>query len=179
VPVATRGRAPGRPVEVGNRLSGMLVSLATDVDHPVARLHAVAAAGRVARTQERLAGGRLLADVAEAAPPALLARLARAVSSPVLAGRLRPVCNVVVSNVPGPDRALWCAGSRVGAVYPVGPVAAGVGLNVTCMTYQGTLHVGVLGCRRLVPDVRELAGLFEEAVGELVSAALQARGAAG
>lgn len=183
VPVSTRGRLSGRgaeaPVAVGNRLSGMLVSLATDVDDPVERLEAVARASRVARSQERLAGGRLLADVAQMVPPAVVSRLARAVSVPALAGRLRPVCNVVVSNVPGPDGELWCAGSRVASVHPVGPVAAGVGLNVTCMTYGGALHVGLLGCRRLVPDVRELADLFVEALGELVGAALEARGAAG
>lgn len=189
VPVSTRARGRARavgdgargeaPPALGNRLSGMLVSLATDVDDPVARLHAVSAGVRVARTQDRLTGGRLLADLAQLAPPALVSRLARWSAAAPLAGRLPPVCNVVVSNVPGPGAPLWCAGSRVAAVYPVGPVAAGVGLNVTCMSYRGTMRVGVLACRRLVPEVGDLVTMLDDALAELVGAALDARGAAG
>lgn len=180
VPVSTRGRrgrrsGPQAEVEAGNRLSGMLVSLATDVDDPVARLRAVARASRVARSQERLAGGPLLAEVAQVVPPAVVARVARVVSGPALAGRLRPVCNVVVSSVPGPADVLWFAGRPVAALYPVGPVAAGVGLNVTCMTYRRTLHLGFLGCRRLVPDVGALARLFVESVEELAAAVVEDR----
>ncbi|MGO9458237.1 MAG: WS/DGAT/MGAT family O-acyltransferase [Acidimicrobiales bacterium] len=180
VPVSTR---PGGATSVvgtplGNQVSGMLVSLPTDVDDPVQRLSAVARGTEVAKEQERLTGGRLLADLAEISPPALASRAARWASGLGLLNRL-PLCNVVVSGVPGPDFALWCAGSRVTALYPVGPVADGVGLNVTAMSYRGAVHVGLLGCRRLVPDVAELAVLLDDALGELVGAALDARGAAG
>jgi hypothetical protein len=62
--------------------------------------------------------------------------------------------------------AIWCAGSRVSALMPVGPVAGGVGLNVTAMSYLGRIQLGLLGCRRLVPDIDTLAaevlGAFEE-----------------
>ena len=131
----------------------------------------------VAKEQERLTGGRLLADLAEISPPALASRAARWASGLGLFNRL-PLCNVVVSGVPGPDFALWCAGSRVTALYPVGPVADGVGLNVTAMSYRGSVH---LGCSLPPPrpEVADLAVLLDDALGELVGAALDARGAAG
>jgi diacylglycerol O-acyltransferase / wax synthase len=93
--------------------------------------------------------------------------------------RLRPVCNVAVSSLPGPHATLWCAGSRVSAVYPVGPVAAGVGLNVTCMTYQGVGYIGMLACRKLVPDLRELGPMLDDSLGELTKAAVELEGAVG
>jgi diacylglycerol O-acyltransferase / wax synthase len=193
VPVSTRSRSPRRrttagapgsdgaaaPVDLGNRISGMLVSLSTDVDDPVDRLQAVAAATAVAKEQERLTGGRLLSDVAQLVPPAVMSRLARWATAPVMGRRLRPVCNVVVSSLPGPHATLWCAGSRVSAVYPVGPVAAGVGLNVTCMTYQGVGYIGLLACRKLVPDLRELGSMLDDSLGELTKAAAELEGAAG
>jgi diacylglycerol O-acyltransferase / wax synthase len=194
VPVSTRSRSPRRriaedvtgpgrgaagSVDLGNRISGMLVSLSTDVDDPVDRLQAVAAATAVAKEQERLTGGRLLADVAQLMPPAVVSRLARWATAPVMGRRLRPVCNVVVSSLPGPRSALWCAGSRVSAVYPVGPVAAGVGLNVTCMTYQGVGYIGLLACRKLVPDLRELGTMLDNSLAELTKAAAELEGAAG
>lgn len=194
VPVSTRHRSPRRrtgevasgpgraatgPVDLGNRISGMLVSLATDIDDPVDRLRAVAAATVVAKEQERLTGGRLLSDTAQLVPPAVVTRLARWVTAPILGRTMRPVCNVVVSSLPGPHATLWCAGSRVSAVYPVGPVAAGVGLNVTCMTYRGIGYLGLLACRKLVPELPKVGAMLDDSLGELMAAALEVQGAAG
>jgi WS/DGAT/MGAT family acyltransferase len=180
VPVSTRRGERGDGVgSLGNQVSGMLVSLATGIDDPVERLVAISQGTRVAKAQERLTGSRLFADVAQVAAPALSSRVARWASGLKLFDRLPPIFNVTVSGVPGPDAPLWCAGSRVVAMYPVGPVADGVGLNVTSLTYQGSVHFGLLGCRRLVPDIGDLAVLLDDAFGELVAAALDARGAVG
>jgi WS/DGAT/MGAT family acyltransferase len=182
VPVSTR-RAPDRgtlgTVALGNRVSGMLVSLATTVEDPVERLLAISRGTRVAKAQDRLAGGRLLADVAQVAPPVLASQVMRWASGLRLFDRVSPPFNVTVSSVPGPGSALWFAGSRVVELHPVGPVAEGVGLNVTSMTYEDSVRFGLLGCRRLVPDVHDLAVLLDDALGKLVAAALDARGAAG
>jgi hypothetical protein len=62
------------------------------------------------------------------------------------------------------------------AVYPVGPVVEGVGLNVTVMSYMGTLYVGLLGCRVLVPEVEHVAHLLSDSMGELVKAARPTEG---
>ncbi len=177
VPVSTR--LPAEQGTLGNQVSGMLISLATTIEDPVERLLAVSAGSRVAKAQQRLTGGRLVKDLAQVASPALSSRAARWVSGLRIFDRLPPPFNVTVSSVPGPGFALWCAGSRVAALYPVGPVAEGVGLNVTAMSYHGALHFGLLGCRRLVPDVTDLAILLDDAMGELTAAALDARGAAG
>jgi hypothetical protein len=96
-----------------------------------------------------------------------------------LAGNLRlfdhvpALFNVLVSNIPGPDVPLWCAGSRLVALYPVGPLAEGVGLNITVISYTGTLYIGVLGCRRLVPEVDHVAHHLSDALGELVKVAVR------
>jgi len=185
VPVSTRretgsaGAGSAGAGSLGNRVSGMLVSLATDIEDPVARLLAISRGTQVAKVQELLTGGRLLADMAQLAPPALTSRAMRWASGLRLFDRLPPLFNVTVSSVPGPDATLWCAGSRVVALYPVGPVGEGVGLNVTSMTYKGSVYFGLLGCRRLVPDVRELALLLDSAFAELVAAGKESPGAPG
>jgi WS/DGAT/MGAT family acyltransferase len=177
VPVSTRRGADQGTL--GNQVSGMLVSLATTIDDPVERLLAVSAGAGVAKAQQRLTGGRLIQDLAQVASPALASRAARWASGLRIFDRLPPLFNVTVSSVSGPGSNLWCAGSRVAALFPVGPVAEGVGLNVTAMTYHGDVHFGLLGCRRLVPDVADLAILLDDAMAELTGAALDARGALG
>jgi WS/DGAT/MGAT family acyltransferase len=177
VPVSTRPDGEGEAL--GNQVSAMLVSLATEVDDPVLRLAAIAQSSRVAKEQERLHRGRVLGDLAQIAAPGLVSRVARAVAGAKLFDRVRPPFNVMVSGVRGPDFPLFCAGSRVSALYPVGPIAEGVGLNVTIFSYLDQLHFGLLSCRKLLPELSDFAVSVDDALGELVGCALDARGAVG
>ncbi len=177
VPVSTR--PDGQGDQLGNQVSGMLVSLATDIDDPVRRLDAIAESTRVAKDQEHLHRGRFVGDLAQMAPPAVASRLARAVAGTRLFDRVRPPFNVTVSGLKGPDFPLFCAGSRVAHMYPVGPIAEGIGLNVTVISYLDQLQFGLLACRKLIPELDQLAVHIDDALGELVGSALDARGATG
>jgi diacylglycerol O-acyltransferase len=177
VPVSTR--AEGGSAALGNQLSAMLVSLATDIDDPVQRLDTIARSTRVAKEQEQLHRGRLVGDVAQIAAPGLVARVAHSVAGTRLFDRVRPPFNVMVSGVKGPDFPLFCAGSRVEAMYPVGPIAEGVGLNVTIFSYLDQLQFGLLACRKLLPELDDLAVAIDDAFDELVGCALDVQGAAG
>ena len=179
VPVSTRPEGNTEGDALGNQISAMLVSLATDVDDPVQRLHAIARSTGVAKEQERLHRGRLVGDLAQIAAPGLVSRVARAVAGTRLFDRVRPPFNVMISGVRGPDFPLFCAGSRVEAMYPVGPIAEGVGLNVTVFSYLDQLHFGLQACRKLLPELDDLAVSIDDALGELVGCALDVRGAVG
>lgn len=182
VPVSTRsderarradgGRSGSRPGSVGgNQVSGMLVQLGAPGEPPATRLARIAAASRVAKEQEQLGWGRLLEGLARATPHAVTAWVARGSGFLRLFDHVPAVCNLAVSTVPGPDMPLWVAGLPVVSAHPVGPVGHGVGLNVTTMTYRGTVHFGLLSCRRRLPDLGELADLLAAAVAELSAAA--------
>jgi WS/DGAT/MGAT family acyltransferase len=175
VPVSTR--PDGRGEELGNQVSGMLVSLASDVDDPVLRLDAISESSRVAKEQEKLHRGRFVGDLAQIAVPALATRLARAMAGTRLFDKVRPPFNVTISSVRGPDFSLFCAGSRVVDMYPVGPIAEGIGVNVTVFSYLDQVHFGLLACRRLLPELDQVANHIDDALGELVGRALDARGA--
>ena len=87
-----------------------------------------------------------------------------------LAERHPVVHNLVVSNVPGPAVPLYFLGARIRAMYPLGPIFHGVGLNVTVMSLSGALDVGVLACPELVPDLWALVDGFPSALEELENA---------
>jgi diacylglycerol O-acyltransferase len=74
-----------------------------------------------------------------------------------LAERHPVVHNLVVSNVPGPPVPVYFMGARIEALYPLGPVFHGAGLNITVMSNNGRMNVGLLACRELVPAVWDLA----------------------
>jgi WS/DGAT/MGAT family acyltransferase len=156
---------------LGNRVSSMLCSLATDVDDPVERLHAIHEAMAGAKEQQKAIGADTLQDWAEFAAPALAGRAARLYSRTRMADRHRPLFNVTISNVPGPPFPLYSAGARMVANYPMGPIFDGGGLNITVMSYLDHLDFGLVACSDLIPDVWELSDGLGEALDELKKAA--------
>ena len=174
VPVSTRERENGSPAmatepTLGNKVSAMLVSLATTIDDPVERLLAVAESGRSAKTRTDVLGGRIIDDWAQLIVPALSTRAARLLSNLRVFDRVAPVFNVTVSNVPGPQFDLWFGGCRIDALYPIGPVVEGIGLNITALSYMGgTAHrdarVQASGTR-----LDSMPGLLQSRLDQLVS----------
>lgn len=156
---------------LGNRVSGMLVSLATGVADPAVRLCRIRDGMRAAKVQERVVGSEIFATWAETALPAVATRLSRLVTNFRLFDHVAPPFNLIVSNVPGPEFPLYLAGARMVSMYPLGPIIEGVGLNVTVFSYRDTIHVGVQACWDLVPDVAIMASAMEEALAELVTGA--------
>jgi hypothetical protein len=82
----------------------------------------------------------------------------------------KPVHNLVISNVPGPQVPLYFLGSEVKAMYPLGPIFHGSGLNITVMSLTGKLDVGIVSCPELLPDLWDMADDFEVALTELLDA---------
>lgn len=171
VPVSVRTQ--DQQGTLGNRVSSVLATLATDVDDPVERLRAIHEAMDTAKERHAV-GADALQDWAEFAAPALLGRAARLYSTMRVAGLHRPVFNVTISNVPGPPFPLYSAGAKLVANYPVGPIFDGAGLNMTVMSYQENLDFGLLACPDVLPDVWSLADGLTDALAELTKAARKA-----
>src|SRR5713101_1584435 len=112
-----------------------------------------------------------ITGMAEFAPPLLLNQATKLYSRLNLAERHRPIHNLIVSNVPGPPVPLYCAGARVVAIYPMGPILEGAGLNITVLSNMGNVDFGAMACRELVPDLDDLAPGFADAVLSLKLAA--------
>src|SRR3954447_24525491 len=174
VPVSVR--SDEEKSTMGNRVSSMLVSLATDIDDPVERLRVIRESTTIAKEQEKAIGADTLTDWAEFAAPAVAARAARLLSTLKVAERTRPIYNVTISNVPGPNFPLYSAGARMVAMYPMGPINDGVGLNMTVMSYMGSIFFGLVGCRETVPEVQHIADYINDALEELLKAAGKATG---
>ena len=84
--------------------------------------------------------------------------------------RINPPVNVTISNVPGPRDPLYYNGARLEAMYPVSLIAHGGALNITCLSYAGTLNFGFTGCRDTLPHMQRLAVYTGEALDELEEA---------
>ena len=167
VPVSVRDESSAAN---GNLVSVMTVALPTQLADPADRLAAVASDVEVAKAEFDALPATLLQDLSAMVPTALSGLAARAlfrlVSMPGV-----PV-NLFVSNVPGPQLPLWIAGARVEGIYPVSAVTELTGgLNITLFSYDGSLDVGFVACREMVPDVWRLAGYLVDELATVVSLA--------
>jgi len=158
-----------------NKVSAMFTSLATDVSDPVERLRIIKQATRGAKEEHKAIGAAMLQNWAQFAAPTTFNVAARAYSAMNLADRHRPIHNLVISNVPGPPFPLYLGGAELVAVYPLGPVLEGAGLNVTALSYKDALDFGFIVSQNLCPDLWSLAEAVEPAFEELLRAAEQAK----
>src|SRR6266480_6758576 len=78
-----------------------------------------------------------------------------------------PSWNLVISNVPGPQVPLYCAGAQLVANYPVSVITDGMGLNITVMSYRGRLDFGIVADREQMPDVARLMDWLGEELAAL------------
>ena len=162
VPVSVHGKSdrPGR-----NQVSGMFSSLQTHIADPVERLKAIAEANSVAKQHSSAIGATLLQDWTQFAAPAVFGIAMRVYARTRLTEM--PVHNLVVSNVPGPQIPLYMLGCEVKAMFPLGPIFHGSGLNITVMSLNRNLDVGLISCPQLLPDLWAMADEFAIGMQEL------------
>ena len=167
VPVSVHDRSdrPGR-----NQVSGMFSSLHTEIEDPAERLMAISEANTVATEHSSAIGATLLQDWSQFAGPAVFGVAMRVYARTRLT-ESRPVHNLVVSNVPGPQVPLYFLGAEVQAMYPLGPIFHGAGLNITVMSLNGRLNVGLISCPELLPDLWDMADGFAPGIAALLAAA--------
>lgn len=71
-------------------------------------------------------------------------------------GGARPPYSVVVSNIPGPSKQQYFAGSALEAIYPMGSVCHGVGLFIAARSSAGRFDVRLVGDRASRVPLAEL-----------------------
>ncbi|ERP96003.1 diacylglycerol O-acyltransferase [Marinobacter sp. ES-1] len=167
IPVNIR---PADDEGTGTQISFMIASLSTNEADPLNRLQQIKASTR--RAKEHL----------QKLPKSALTQYTMLLMSPYilqlmsgLGGRMRPVFNVTISNVPGPEKTLYYEGAKLEAMFPVSLIAHGGALNITCLSYAGSLNFGYTGCRDTLPSMQKLAVYTGEALDELESLVLPPR----
>ena len=168
VPVSVHSST--RRTSGANKVSALFTKLATDLDDPLERLAELSERNKHAKDHHNAISADSLQDWAEFAAPRTFGLAVRAYAGLGLADRLPVAHNLVISNVPGPPVPLYLCGARIEALYPLGPVFHGAGLNITVLSNAGQLHVGAIACRESVPDTDALVRRFPAELATLKAA---------
>lgn len=146
----------------GNAVGVMLASLATDVADPEARLQAILDSTRRAKKHLQGMSRQAIMQYSMLIMTPFGLQLLTGTS-----GRMRPAYNLVISNVPGPEKTLYFRGARMEAAYPLSIPLHGQAFNITCHSYADTMNFGFVGCREAVPHMQRIAVYTGEALDEL------------
>jgi WS/DGAT/MGAT family acyltransferase len=174
--MAEHGRIPDRPLtagipvnlrgaddeSTGTAIGMMIAELGTNVPDPRERLQAIKRSTSEAKRHLRELPAEARTSYAILINgPYILGLLAG------LGGRAPIPFSIGISNVPGPSEPLYFNGSRLDAVFPLSLLLHGNALNITCVSYAGTLDFGFTGARDSLPHLQRLAIYMGEAVEEI------------
>ncbi|MEE8524517.1 MAG: wax ester/triacylglycerol synthase family O-acyltransferase [Thermoanaerobaculia bacterium] len=168
VPVSVR--AEDERGTMGNKVSAMLVSLATDEDDPAVRLRKIRDSTTDSKIHHQAIGARTLSDVGEFIPFALAGVATRLYTRMHLADKLKPIFNLVITNVPGPQVPLYVGGAKLLVHVGFAPIFDGVGLILPIFSYAGTLAIGATSDRCIMPDLDVFTRHLETSLDELEQA---------
>lgn len=161
-------RAPGDTTQA-NYVTMMRVALATNIANPVKRLNTIAASATRAKM---ITGGMKSAiptDLPSLGVPWLMAAATPLYRKAAEAKRIPAIANVVISNVPGPPMPLYMAGAAMRAYFPVSIVTHGLALNITILSYNGSLDYGLVAATPQVADLEGFARRLQAAHEELLA----------
>jgi hypothetical protein len=150
-------RKPGE-VTTGNKIAIVPVELAHGKTDPYLRLRQI------------IENHRVVTRAARASHPASFSYYTLLIQSYAiifemlrLSDLVKPIANILVSNMPGPAEVMYFKDSQLLATYPISTITPGGGVNITMVTYNGQANIGIVCCNNNIKHLEPLAEYCSEA----------------
>ena len=156
-------RSPGRHEALGNRFGLAPVLLPIGIGSPVERTLEVRA-----RMSEMKGGYQPLLAMAVLGLAGIVPRILQA----QLLDAFQRKATAVMTNVPGPQQALYMAGARIRQMMFWVPQSGDIGVGVSILSYDGGVQFGLVTDKKLVDDPQKIIDRFAPEFEQLVYAVL-------
>ena len=154
-------RAPGKEHKLGNHFGLVGLVLPIGEANPIARVFEVRRRMGELKTGYQAAVSMALLGV--------LGYLPKAIQRQAL-GLLSDKGTAVMTNVPGPAKPLYLAGSKISQNMFWVPQSGHVGMGVSILSYAGGVQFGLITDRKLCPDPQAVISQFEPEFEKLMTA---------
>lgn len=151
---------PGQAI---SEVSPFLVDLPIGEGNAVVRLSQIAHATESHSTAASLVDARTIVTLSGFAPPTLHAMGIRVATS--FSARQ---FNLLITNVPGAQKQMYIAGTKLLESYAVPPLLTNQVLAIAVTSYNGMLYFGINADRDAMSDVDVLPALLRESLDELL-----------
>ena len=168
VPINARRGAASDTDTPGNDITSMTTPIYTDVEDPIDRLICVHNATQQSKAAKAGMSARLMTDLSKHVPASTLVMASRLV---LRASTKVRMCNLFISNVPGPQVPLYMNGARQAGSFGMAPLANGMGLFIATPSYNGQMSFNVTSTREVLPDIGFFVDCLERSLKDLKRAA--------
>jgi len=152
-----------RPVEkaneLGNQFGLVFVDLPVGTEDPLERLELVRSRmGALKGSSQPIVAFVLLSAVG----------LGPKILQDQISGLIGRNASAVMTNVPGPQKPLYLAGSEINEIEFWVPQSGGIGMGLSILTYNGRVQFGLITDKGLVPDPHNVIDKFADEFEKLV-----------
>ncbi len=172
VPINARQDKSANPDSPGNKVAAMTAPVGTNVENPIERLKGIYAATQKSKAAKSGMSARIMTDLSQHVPSSTQVIASRLV---LRAGMTKRMCNLFVSNVPGPQVPLYMNGALQVGSFGMAPLVNGMGLFIATPSYNGKVTFNVTSTRDIMPDIDFFVECLEKALADLKAAASPAR----
>ena len=153
-------RPPEARGALGNRVAAWMVPLPIGETDPRRRLAILHETTAKLKAEKNALGAELLTQMAGWTPATLLSLAAK------VPWRDLPF-NMIVTNVPGPQKPVYLLGAKMLVDYGLVPIAQHIGLGIVLVSYEGKLAWGFNADWDVVPDLEVFVQCVDAAFVEL------------
>ena len=156
-----------------NQVGSMFSEIHTNIADPIERLHAVHSSAKIAKESSE---NNPMVDALRLAgffSPALTKRLAAIWAKNNLSQYIPLNISTVITNVPGPNFPLYCAGAELVRYHGLGLLTPGCGLFHAIFSSNGIVTITILADRNSMPDPELYKDCLESSFAETLKTALE------
>ena len=168
IPVNVRGNGDVR--ELGNRISFLPVTIPLDVRSPQKLFQFVRERMEVLKRTRAAEFVGFAGGLFSAIPTPIWAAI-----GPVASQLPLSLCNIICTNIPGPQVPLYLMGRKMLSWYPYVPIGGEMGLNCAILSYNGMAYFGFSCDVGAVPDPEHLEKFVTVSCAELRKAGKSAK----
>lgn len=167
VPINARRETSADPDAPGNNISSMTAPIFTNVEDPIERLQCIHDATQRSKAAKSGVSARVMVDLSKHVPASTQVIASRLVLRAAASQRM---CNLFISNVPGPQVPLYMNGAMQVGTFGMAPLANGMGLFIATPSYNGKVTFNVTSTREILPDIDFFVDCLEESLNDLKTA---------
>ena len=167
VPINARGGETSDASTPRNNITSMTAPIYTNIENPIERLETIHGATQRSKEAKSGVSARLMTDLSKHVPAGTQVLAGRLVLRAGMASRM---CNLFISNVPGPQVPLYMNGAKQVGAYGIAPLVNGMGLFIATPSYNGEMTFNVTSTREILPDMEFFVDCIEDSMNELKAA---------
>lgn len=165
VPISIRAKGETKKME--NKISNMLIQLATNIKDPIERLEYIQEQTELGKSRHKAASTKSLMQMAESVPFGFANLAVELYSLYDLKELVRPPFNLTITNVPGPSGMLYLQGHKIVTTFGLTPVLDGFGLIIAAFSYNGQVTITTTSDAYTMPDADKFSRYIRESANEL------------